>query len=74
MLHHRWHGTSIWWQSIASAWLLLVQVAISEREGGSQEGEGYDVADEDLDLDSYINELSAEVEVGLWEGVCGVMG
>ena len=35
------------------------------REGGSGDGEGdeYEVADEDLDLDSYINELSAEVEV-----------
>lgn len=45
------------------------QVAINTSQPGSQEGEegsGYDVAvdgeEEDLDLDSYINELTEEVE------------
>ena len=53
--------------------LALPQVAINtvsgSQAGGSQGGEGgdegdsgYAVGDEDLDLDSYINELSAEVE------------
>ncbi|EFN60126.1 hypothetical protein CHLNCDRAFT_133492 [Chlorella variabilis] len=46
-----------------------LQVAINTSQPGSQEGEegsGYDVAvdgeEEDLDLDSYINELTEEVE------------
>ena len=41
------------------------QVAINTSHpgsGGEEEGSGYAVGDDDLDLDSYINELSAEVE------------
>ena len=41
------------------------QVAINTshpESGGEEEGSGYAVGDDDLDLDSYINELSAEVE------------